>query len=328
MTLSFRRALSLPLFLLAPLLAAPKAAQALPPPPRLLGPAATPGALTTDGANLYISSGNNVLSMPVAGGPSTPLYVGATPCCVVGLTRAGSTLFWIDPNGDPDATAIFAGPTGGGAITKVYDGFATGQPIVDGSGIASDGAQLYAADEVDGNVVSMNLDGSGIVTLGSRYGGFFSTEHLNRIAVSGGVLYIADEGCTCSGGTQTPQIVSIPAVGGAFTTLFASPDFAVRPHDIAVVGGVIYFTDSVNDTIWQLPTAGGAPSAFIAGAPFTRVDGITALGTSLYVTDSGAGNVYQISTLSPPVPALPVGAAAALASALLAGGLLVLRRRI
>jgi hypothetical protein len=325
MTLSIRRVVSLSLFALA-LLAASKAAQALPPTPRLLGSAATPGALTTDGANLYIGSGNNVLAMPITGGPSTTLYPAAAPCCVVGITNAGGALFWIDPNGDPDATAIFAGPAAGGMIMKVYSGFATGQPIVDGIGIASDGAHLYAADAVDGNVVSMNLDGSGIVTLGSRYGGFFSTEHSNRIAVSGGVLYIADEGCACTGGFETPQIVSIPAGGGTFTTLFTSP--TVRPHDIAVIGGVLYFTDSINNTIWQMPTTGGAATAFIAGAPFTQVSGITALGTSLYVTDAAAGTVYQIATASPPpVPALPARGVVALAGAALVGGLLVLRRR-
>jgi pimeloyl-ACP methyl ester carboxylesterase len=264
--------------------------------PSLLGSATTPGAIATDGANLYIGSGNNVLSMPIAGGLATALYASATPCCVVAITQTGGNLFWIDPNGDPDATAIFRGPSGGGSKTKVYSGFATGQPIVDGSGLTTDGSRLYAVDEVSGNVVRMNLDGSGIATLGSRYAGGFSTEHLNRITVSDGMLYIADEGCTCPGGTIAPKIVRMPAGGGGFTTLFdAGTGFAIRPHDLAVAGSTIFFTDSINNTIWKMPTSGGTPSALIAGAPFSRVDGITALGDALYVTDSGAGRIYKIS---------------------------------
>jgi hypothetical protein len=273
----------------------PGVALAQAPTPVLLGSVATPGTITTDGSNLYIGSGNDVVSMPIAGGAASTLYPAATPCCVVGITQAGGNLFWIDPNGDPDATAIFSGPAGGGTPAKIYSGFATGQPIVDGSGIATDGTRLYAADEVGGGVVAMNLDGTGITVLGSRYGGGFSTEHLNRIAVSGGVIYVADEGCNCSGGTITPQIVSIPVGGGAFTTLFdAGAGFAVRPHDIAVVGSTIFFTDSVNNTIWKMPTSGGTPTVFIAGAPFTRVESLTALGNTLYVTDSGAGAVYKV----------------------------------
>jgi pimeloyl-ACP methyl ester carboxylesterase len=264
--------------------------------PTLLGSATTPATITTDGTNLYIGSGNNVLSMPIAGGLATTLYASATPCCVVALAQTGGNLFWIDPNGDPDATAIFRGRTSGGARTKVYSGFATGQPIVDGSGLTTDGSRLYAVDEVSGSLVSMNLDGSGIATLGSRYAGGFSTEHLNRVTVSGGVVYIADEGCTCPGGTIAPRIVRMPAGGGSFTTLFdGGTAFSIRPHDLAVSGSTIFFTDSINNTIWKMPTSGGTPTPFIAGAPFSRVDGITALGDALYITDSTAGKIYKIS---------------------------------
>jgi hypothetical protein len=272
--------------------------------PTLLGSATTPGAIATDGAKLYIGSGNNLLSMPIAGGSATTLYASATPCCILGIAQTGGNLFWIDPNGDPDATAIFRGPASGGSKTKVYSGFATGQPIVDGSGLTTDGSRLYAVDEVSGNVVRMNLDGSAIATLGSRYTGGFSTEHLNRVTVSDGMLYIADEGCTCPGGTITPKIVKMPAAGGGFTTLFdAGAGFAVRPHDIAVAGSIIFFTDSINNTIWKMPTSGGTPTAFITGVPFSRVDGITALGDALYVTDSGAGRVYKISLSQAAAPA-------------------------
>jgi len=61
----------------------------------------------------------------------------------VGLTLAGTNLYWIDPNGDPDATAIFRIPKADGTITKIYSGFASGQPIVDGVDLTTDGIKLY-----------------------------------------------------------------------------------------------------------------------------------------------------------------------------------------
>src|SRR5206468_2269636 len=82
------------------------------------------------------------------------------------LTVVGSNVFWIDPNGDPDATAIFRASTAGGAITKIYSGFASGQPIVDGVGITTDGVRLYTSDDVQGRVHTLNIDGSGITQLG------------------------------------------------------------------------------------------------------------------------------------------------------------------
>ena len=251
-------------------------------------------AIATDGANLYIGTeGPSLMSVPIAGGEPTTLYSNASPCCILSLTRIGTNLFWIDPNGDPDATAIFRGSTAAGPITKIYSGFATGQPIVDGSGLVTDGVKLYAADQVQGRVVSLNPDGSAITFLGARYGGGFDIEHLNTIAQSGEMLFLADSGeggnCNCS--PVPPQVVSINKAGGPFTTLFSGPPL-VDLTGIAAGNGAIFVADAGANIIWTVPYAGGTPSALVAGAPFVRMRRLIFFNNALYVTD--ASGIYRV----------------------------------
>lgn len=253
-----------------------------------------PGALATDGTNLFVGNGNRIFVVPIGGGAATelPAMVATnlypSPCCVVGLTRLGSSLFWIDPNGDPDATAIFKVSTSGGAVTKIYSGFATGQPIVDGVGIATDGTKLYTTDDVQGRVHSLNPDGSGITFLGSRFGGFFFGEHFNTLAVSDGTIFIVDPGNAQVGPFQ-PELVSIPVTGGSFTTIFAGSPL-VTPLAVAVGNGMIFIADpGAGNTIWQVPIGGGTPTALVSGAPFVQLsaNGLIFFNNALYVSDNG-----------------------------------------
>ena len=262
-----------------------------------------PGPITTDGAKLYVGNGNAILSVPIGGGAATTLYASATPCCVVGLTRIGASLFWIDPNGDPDATAIFRGTSSGGAITKIYSGFAAGQPIVDGVGVATDGTKLYTTDDVQGRVNSLNPDGSAMTLLGSRYGGFFYGEHFNTLAENGGTLFIVDPGNQQVGPYQ-PQLLEIPATGGSFTTIVQGAPL-VTPIAVAAGDGKIFIADpGAGNTIWSVPIAGGTPTALVSGAPFVQLgaNGLVFFNHALYVTDNGnsgaedgPGAIYRVS---------------------------------
>ncbi|MBI3400001.1 MAG: HYR domain-containing protein [Acidobacteria bacterium] len=264
-----------------------------------------PSAIATDGASLFVGNAvggtAQVLTLPIGGGTVSTLYSPATPCCVAALTVVGSNVFWIDPNGDPDATAIFRGPTAGGGITKIYSGFASGQPIVDGVGITTDGAQLYTTDDVQGRVHRLNTDGSAITFLGSRYGGGFDTEHSTRIAYDGDRLYVTDIG---KAGVTTPSVLMLPATGGSFTTL-ASGAPLISPDAIAVGNGRIYVADAGGTTVWQLPQSGGTPAALVSGAPFQHIQGLVFYNNALYVTDAGGNGVhaaiYRIDFLGPPL---------------------------
>lgn len=271
-----------------------------------------PIALATDGADIFASgtnsSGNNSLfKVPLGGGAVSRVYsnVGPSPS---GIVVAGSDLIWFDPNSGPstDTQILKAPKSGAGSITPIYTGGPVGQPIVDGYGLATDGARLYTADEVQGRVHSLNFDGSNLQQIGpNRYGGFFDTEHTNNIAESGGILYIADGGCNpCrNGSTITPKIVAIPTNGQTFTTLFEGAPL-IEPVGITVGNGNIFIADRGANAIWSMPLTGGTPTVVVSGAPFVRLYSVLFFNNALYVADYGAtptgtGAIYKIDLASP-----------------------------
>jgi hypothetical protein len=262
----------------------------------------TPVFLTTDGTNLIVSGAgtdNNahIFQVAVAGGAATMLYPAYNPSQVA---IAGTNLFWIDPNSGPvtDTQILKAPASGGGAVSAIYTGSNVGQPILDGSGLASDGNFIYSADEVAGTVWRLNTDGSALTQVGpARYGGGFSPEHLNTIAVSQGVLYVADHGS--SGFSIAPAVVSIPTNGTFFTTLSSGAPM-VTPSGIAAGNGVLYVADpGAGNTVWQLPIGGGTPVALVSGGVFKQIQGLCYLNGSLYVSDTTAGAIYRVNLTQP-----------------------------
>jgi hypothetical protein len=245
--------------------------------------------ITTDGVYLYIGVGPSIVSVPMTGGSVMNLYEKASPCCVIGLTRVGSDLFWIDPDGDPDATAIFRGIASGGPIEKVYSGLAAGQAIVDGADITSDGSRLYTTDQVAGAVHAMLADGASLTPLATRFGSLDS-EHPSTIASSGGHLYIADSG---SRPDVTPaEVLTMPVTGGPFISLHAGPPF-VRLTDIEVASDRLYVADQGANTIWMVPAKGGTPTMLASGFPFVQIHGLAYWNNALYVTDTGNNGISQ-----------------------------------
>lgn len=255
--------------------------------------------ITTDGVNGFFVSGVNlngsgfdaqaIFQIPFAGGEASVFAGAHNPN---ELTTDGQFVYWIDPNGDPDATAIFRKAISGGSVEKVFSGFATGQPIVDGSGIDFVGGsgspgQLVTNDQVQGRIHRMTAGStvSNITQLGTRYGGFFDQEHYSTIDESGGVIYIADSG---RDGTNTPMIQSIPVNGSSFTTLFQGTFASFSPGGIAVDGNTIYITN--RDRILKLPTSGLAngaqPELVVTDARFKNLRGLTVFNGAIYVVDN------------------------------------------
>jgi len=254
------------------------------------------GDIATDGqTGFYISGGDGVGSgfnsqeifqIPLNGGSATIFSAANNPN---GITTDGQFVYWIDPNGDPDATAIFRRAIGGDTTEKVYSGFATGQPIVDGADIdfiAGSGTQgkLATADFVQGRIHTMNAGStvSNITQLGTRFGGFFDREHFSSLDEHNGVLYIADAG---RAGTDAPMIQSIPVGGGSFTTLFVGDLANFSPQGIVVSDDTIYLTNGA--TIMSIPTDGSAdPTVLVSDPRFKNLRGITILNGDLYVLDN------------------------------------------
>lgn len=258
--------------------------------------------ITTDGINLYVTNAGadvqSILSIPIEGGTVTTLYDAAgyraRYASPHGITLIGTDLIWIDPQSGPitDTQILKAPKDGSGPITAIYTGRDVGEPIVDGTGLTTDGVKLYSADAVQGRVHSLNPDGSELTQLdGIRYGGYFDTEHLNTIAESGGILYIADGG---KEGVISPQVVTISTSGGSFTTLFAGAPL-VSPMDITVGNDIVFVADPrADNTIWSLPiSTGGKPTVVVSGSPFVDIRGLTFFDNALYVIDA-AGAIYKV----------------------------------
>ena len=257
--------------------------------------------VTSDGANLYASTeGGKVFSMTLAGGGLTQLYqIGGR---AQSITTIGGDLYWADPEAGPVTdTRIFRAPkSGGGPITAIYTGSAVGQPIVDAFGIAADGGLLFTADGVDGHVHRLNPDGSGIAQLGpDRYGGGFANNHGNSIDALGGTVFVADSG---KPGDIAPQVVSISAAGGVFTTLHIGAPF-VSPAGIAVGDGSVFVWDpGAGSSIWQLPISGGTPTLVVSDSRLGTLGGLHFHGGSLYLADYNEGEIWRIDLTADAVP--------------------------
>ena len=254
------------------------------------------GDITTDGqTGFYISGGDGVGSgfnsqeifqIPMTGGSASVFSAANNPN---GITTDGQFVYWIDPNGDPDATAIFRRAIGGDTTEKVYSGFATGQPIVDGADIdfiagSGNPGRLATADFVQGRIHTMNAGStvSNITQLGTRFGGFFDREHFSSLDESNGIIYIADAG---RAGTDSPLIQSIPVGGGSVTTLFTGDLANFSPQGVVVSGDTIYLTNGA--TIMSMPTDGSAaPVVLVSDPRFSSLRGITIFDGDFYVLDN------------------------------------------
>lgn len=262
-------------------------------------------AIATDGTKLYVSGTSTatnaarIWSVPIAGGAATALYsvpwTSSGGCCALSLAVIPTNLFWIDPNSGPVTdTQILKAPTSGaGPVGAIYTGSAVGQPIVDGSGLTTDGTKLYAADEVGGGVFSMNADGSSLTQIGAaRYAGGSTTEHPNFVVAAGSTIYIADQGSPAN--SLPARILKLPAAGGAYTTLYSGAPLNC-PSGITFGDGALFIADHCAKLVWAMPTSGGRPSVLI-GSPLAAPDMAVFFGGSLYVTDnSTTGRIFKVS---------------------------------
>lgn len=270
----------------------------------------TPRYLATDGTDWFVSgvrqdNSQAIFKFPIGGGTVSAPYAGLVS--PLSVTVIGSEVYWIDPNGGPasDTRILKAPKSGVGPVTAIYSGSTVGEPLVDGSGLATDGTALYAADEYAGKIFKLNPDGTNLTAFsaGPRFGSGFNNERVVIIAHEAGVLYGADinrAGATAS----TPSVFSSPVSGSAFTSL-ASGSPLVSPAGVAVMGGKLYVSDpGANNTIWQLPLTGGTPAVYSSGAPFLGLAGLAAYNGELYVADSAGGAIYRLVQTAAVPPAI------------------------
>ena len=302
----------------------------------------SPEGITFDGASIFVAdTGNHAIRKvtPVlSGGDVTTLAGDGTPGYIDNTSGASARF------SSPVALAsigsfLFVSDTGNHVIREVNTtnlGFTTtlaGTPQVAGSadgtgslagfdspeGIASDGLptpSLYVADTGNHVVRLVTLVGSVTTVAGNppQAGSANGTGAAARFRAPAGVTVIGDDVFVAD--TENHTIRKIDSAGVATTIAGAagspgSTDDPPRfrfPGGIAALGGDLYVSDSGNNTIRRVTTAGVVTT--VAGDPgstgstdgsgttalFNNPQGIVALGGDLYVADSGNNTIRKVTT--------------------------------
>ncbi len=252
------------------------------------------GGLFVFDSQVFFSWSGGLSSVPLGGGPATPIATGAS-----GVAIVGGTLYTTSdhPVGAPSsngkqssAPALYATPfTGvspdagasGGPSILIQDNFVAGPT-------AADGASLYVASGASNSVLKITPPSTTPVTL--AFDGTFS---IRALAVDATYLYAAVGDISTSPGNGV--IVRMPKVGragGPTDRLLTLPGF---PDDLLVDGQTLYWIDEPavgtfgNSRVVRAPisTAGtGSPWSTAATASTARARSRSAHRISYFTTGS------------------------------------------
>jgi len=244
----------------------------------------------------------------------------------IGTIGGGSSLLYVADTGNHAVRRL----TAGGVATTLAgnpphagrtDGIGSAARFSGPAGIAQIGDDLFVADPGNHTIRKIAPDGTvttlaglaGIPGDGDGTGSAARFRSPGGIASLGGDLYVAD--------TENHTIRRIDP-SGAVTTIAGSPGAAGssdgtgaaarfrNPHGIVVLGGDLYVADTGNHTVRRVTPAGTVTAlAGLAGttgnadgtgtaARFDSPAGVAAIGTALYVTDTGNHTVRKVATPS------------------------------
>lgn len=242
-----------------------------------------PGAITSDGANLYVADGPSIRKIVIATGAVTTLAGNANnPGEADGI---GSAAGFRNPSGiATDGTNLFVADSGNFTIRKVV--IATGE-------------------------VTTLVGAAGISGINDGTGAEAEFGYLGGIVNVGTSLYVADRSnCT---------IRKIVVNSGEVTTIAGSPSsFRLEdgvglmarfstPQGMATDGLNLYITESGNGTIRKLELATGLVTTMAGGMTTGSIDGVGSAalfyspvgvavnGAYLYVSDSGNFSVRKVT---------------------------------
>ncbi len=284
------------------------------------------GSLTLSGSTLYgvdqSGADGAVFSIPVSGGSVRTLFSlngtnGQDPNG--GLTLSGSTFYGTTVfGGSQDRGTVFgvsvSGGTlaGSGSLTMLLlfsgtnGGTSYGNMTLSGSTLY--GMTEYGGASSDGNIYSVNTDGTGFQNLLS-FSGTTGGLPVGGMTLSGSTLY----GATTGGGANGDgTIFTIPVGGGTLTTLCSfSGTNGTAPQGNLVLCGSTLFGMTANGgangdgTIFSLPVSGGSLTTLLSFAGSNgsnpSLSSLTLCGSTLYGTTGrgGANNdgtVFRIRT--------------------------------
>lgn len=165
--------------------------------------------------------------------------------------------------------------TGGECLVTLASGRGTTNDI------AVDSANVYWDEFLaSGNVLQVPIAGGSVITLGS------GQSYPNGLAIDATSVYWAD----CANGAGAGYVVKAAIGGGTPATLFSPGN--VVPNELALAGGVLYWSTANNDSIVKGAVTGGAATTLVSQsggwAYYLAVDS-----TSVYWGDTYKGDVFK-----------------------------------
>ncbi|APR80313.1 Hypothetical protein A7982_05660 [Minicystis rosea] len=240
-----------------------------------------PAHLALDATNAYWTSitgtyagGTFTLAkVPLSGGTAATLIpnqtIPAYKTGPYGLVVDAQNVYWINNSA--------------GTISKVP--IAGGTPVVLASGLTSPvflvavGANLY-------------YSAGGVVYALPKAGGA-ATPVINACSTKWLAVNSTHVFASCAGATGTGTLQSVPAAGGAPTTLAASLSM---PRRVVADSSSVYWFDDNDKTINRISVDGGNTTVLVTGVATTSLDdGIAFDATSLYWTTHNAGTVTRLA---------------------------------
>ncbi len=234
--------------------------------------------------------------------------------------QAGNTVQQVDYSG-ANRTTLFTAT-----------GAAPGNGVSRCTALALDAGQamLFLADAGSQKIWSLGLRGSGLTALAAVANGFPTGLALDTASQQ---VYFS----VGSSQQSANQILRVSYSGSGLTSLFTASGGVQRctALDIDAAGGAIYLSDAGAQTLWRVPTAGGAAAPVLSGLgaaakkvrwypgpqspPSPGVIGISLSGQDviLRATNGFAGRTYRVLTSTN--VALPLSSWLPVSSTVLAG---------
>jgi sugar lactone lactonase YvrE len=247
----------------------------------------TPGYTTTDGVNLYVSDSNDytIRKIVIATGAVSTLagqsgqwgFVDGVGTDArfgfpMGITNDGTNLYVADQGNNTIRKIVIAT----GAVTTLAgsgqsgsnDGTGHAALFYGPTGITTDGANLYVADQWNNDIRKIVIATRVVTTLAGSANLSGSTDGTGTAA-----LFSSPSGITTDG-----------------TNLYVADSNNYKIRQIVIATGVVSSLTGTADTSMGSGAADGAGTA----ATFNWAQDITTDGTNLYVADSGNNKIRQI----------------------------------
>jgi sugar lactone lactonase YvrE len=292
-----------------------------------------PKGIGADGASLFVADTENHAVRRITAGGSVTTVAGNPP--QAGTTDGtGAAARFLSPAGVAViGDNVFVADTGNGTIRKIASGGGvttlggTAGTISSPAGIAAIGTTLYVCDNVNHTIVRIDAGGAVTVLAGSQgipgsADGSGAAALFNAprgIASDGANLYVADTGNhAIRQVTPAGTVTTVAGLAGNSGSADGSGSTArfLLPQGIAAVvaplATTLYVADTGNHTVRRIGVSGGSGSGSVStfagtsgtagfadgsggGARFSSPAGIAAVGSVLYVADTGHHSIRKIT---------------------------------